>query len=608
MSSEKKKRKLPVPVAVLLVLVFAVGIVAGVYFSQYTVIAGEQIRRDTVSLDFRDKGITDPSVFAKLKDLRELDLRGNDVSTESVLALKELLPECTVLYDVEVGEEKHDVLITELELEDLPADWEHMRELTYLTSLTVERCTNPAAMAALQTALPDCAMQWTLGLGGQWYDVHAKELDLTGSAVGYDELNAQLRWFDALETVTLRDALLTPAEQTALQEAYPELSFVWPIRLGEQVLQVETGEILFSEDEAVDMTELETVVGLLPELKAVDFTDSGAGAEDRVAFREAHPELDVSWRVTLWESEYPCDTELLDFSGMKFGPEEQAILEDALPYFPELKKVDMCDCGLSNEEMDALNKKYDAIKFVWRVYFSRYNLRTDATYFRTSEYGKNPPGIVDKDTEIMKYLTDLQGLDVGHQYFSDLHFLEFMPHMTYLIIAECPVQDLSPLSTLKELRYLEAFSTPIQDISPLAQCPSLKSLNLCYTSVRQDNAWDTINKMTWLERLWWCNDPFSPQQRNQLIAERPDCTFFFLHGGESSGGSWRYHQYYYEMRDFFHAPYMASGTNGVDEDGNQIIIDDHGTEFHLENYDGSTYWWTQPQWSDLHPYIIGVTA
>ncbi len=54
--------------------------------------------------------------------------------------------------------------------------------------------------------------------------------------------------------------------------------------------------------------------------------------------------------------------------------------------------------------------------------------------------------------------------------------------------------------------------------------------------------------------------------------------------------------------------YMAGGTNGVDEDGAQIIVDDRGKEFHLQNYDGSTYWWTQPQWSDMHPYIIGVTA
>ncbi len=36
---------------------------------------------------------------------------------------------------------------------------------------------------------------------------------------------------------------------------------------------------------------------------------------------------------------------------------------------------------------------------------------------------------------------------------------------------------------------------------------------------------------------------------------------------------------YYEMRDFFEMYYMPGGTNGVDENGNQIIIDDWGERF-----------------------------
>ena len=39
------------------------------------------------------------------------------------------------------------------------------------------------------------------------------------------------------------------------------------------------------------------------------------------------------------------------------------------------------------------------------------------------------------------------------------------------------------------------------------------------------------------------------------------------------------------MRDFFEMYYMPGGTNGVDENGNQII-DDWGERFILEDWDG----------------------
>ena len=79
---------------------------------------------------------------------------------------------------------------------------------------------------------------------------------------------------------------------------------------------------------------------------------------------------------------------------------------------------------------------------------------------------------------------------------------------------------------------------------------------------------------------------------------------------EPSGGSWRYHQNYFEMRDFFHMYYMPGGSNGVDDDGAQIVVDDAGHEFHLFDYDGGIYWWTEEKYASRgwYPYIIGVTA
>ena len=191
---------------------------------------------------------------------------------------------------------------------------------------------------------------------------------------------------------------------------------------------------------------------------------------------------------------------------------------------------------------------------------------------------------------------------------TDLSFLQYMPHMTYLIIAECPIKDISPLAQLKELRYLEMFQTNVSDISPLLECTALKALNLAYMNVKQDNAWSVLPKLTNLDLLWYPSVPLSGTQRQQLADALPNTTLFLYNGCEPSGGIWRYNPYYYEMRDFFHMYYMPGGTNGVDENGNQIIIDDWGEEFILENWDGGPRWWEEPQYADMHPHIYGITC
>ena len=606
----KKRKKFPWLAVVLLVLILGLGTAAGVFFTRNTLVDGRVIPVDSVSLDLRDAGLGDVRGLRRCRDLRSVDLRGNDLDEDALRELQEALPECEIRYDVTLGGTKYDVFTEELTLQDLPEDWENLKKLGNLRSLTVEKCTNPAAMETLRAQLPDCAMQWKLGLGGEWYDVTAASLKVPGSAVYFEELLSQLQWFRDLKSVRLDQAELTPQQQRTLLQSYDGVEFWWTVDAGERRLSCTVSELSFAPEETVDLQAIEDVMDLLPALKKVDFSDSTVSAEDRSAFREEHPELEVDWSVTLMGEVYPCDTQLLDFNDRKMTEEELDLLREAIPYLPALEKIELCDTGLTNEQLDAFNQEYDDIRVVWRVYFSngRYNLRTDDVYFRPSEFGDSPPAVTDADTKILRYCTDMQGLDLGHQYFTDLSFLESMPHMTYLIIAECPIYDLTPLASLKELRYLELFNTNITDISPLKECTALKALNLCYIKAKQSNAWDTLSKMPWVERLWYCSCPLSKSQIRQLQANNPDLVTFTLSGGESSGGSWRYNQYYYEMRDFFHAWYMPGGTNGVDEDGAQIIIDDHGTEFHLQNYDGSQYWWQSPKYADMHPYIIGVTG
>ena len=611
MEETKKAKKFPWLVLVLLIAVVAAAAGVSVFFYRNTLVDGRVIPVDSVELDLRGTGITDFSGLKRCTGLRTLDLRDNDIDPKTLAELRSALPECTILYDVVVGGVRYDNSTAELTLTDLPEDWEGLQNLP-LTSLTVEQCTNPAAMEELRSALPDCAMRWSLNVGGQWYDVSTDSLSIPGSAVYFEELLSQLQWFPQLQEVALPSAVLTAEQQRTLLGAYEGVAFSWPVAVGDMLLPCDTAELTFAQGETVDLAALESVLDLLPELKQVDFSDSGVDAQARVDFRAAHPDMDVSWNVTLLGETYSCDTEMLDFNNKAFSEADLAELEATVSYLPQLQKIEMCDTGLSNETLDALNQKYEDIRVIWRVYLSNghYSLRTDDTYFWPSgQYGSGPPAVTDYDTPVLSYCTDMIALDLGHQYFTDLSFVQTMTHLKYLIIAECPIVDLSPLSSLKELVYLELFNTAIDDITPLVECTALKALNVCYIRALQDNAWAALSKMPGLEYLWYTNIPLSGAQLRQLQADNPALVTFTIRGGESSGGRWRYNQYYYDMRDALdHAWYMPSGTNGLDEDGYQIIIDDHGVEFHVPPQSAvSQYWWTLPECSYMHPYIQGVT-
>jgi len=602
--NNKSSRLIPILMGLLLVLILIAA--AGFLYTRYIRLDGKFLRTNVETLDLRDRGLSDLRSVSRCRDLKTLDVRGNPLTLEDIQYLQKHLPDCEILFDVDVGGQTVDSSQTALHLEDLPADWENLLTLRHLRSLTVERCTNPAAMEELQEARPDCSMSWRLGLGGEWFEADARDLTLPGTAVYYEELLSQLSWFHALEAVTLRSAVLMPEQQRSLLQAYPDIHFSWPVRVGEATVPASAEELVYAQTGLDGTGKLEEIMDLLPELRCVDFTGSAVAAADRVAFREAHDELEVNWSVPINGTLYPCDVELLDFNNLAFA--DTAELEAAIPFLPSLQKIEMCDTGLSYEALDEFNQRWPDVREVWRVYFSGYNLRTDDTYFCASAVGVNHPYITDRDAWVFHYLIDMEALDLGHMSITDLSFVEYMPHLTYLIIAECPLWDLSPLAACKELKYLEVFHTGIRDLSPLTECPKLESLNVCYTAVPQRNAYESLLNMPSLGRLWYCHCPLNRNQRNELAKQKPDCIFFLLENGEPSGGSWRYDQRYYDMRDALHMYYMPGGTNGVDEDGAQIIVDDWGQEFHLENYDGGPYWWTEPRYSHMFPHIIGVTV
>lgn len=256
--------------------------------------------------------------------------------------------------------------------------------------------------------------------------------------------------------------------------------------------------------------------------------------------------------LTVYGREFSsADTEI-DLSGVPItdGGEELLSQIDA---FPRLEKVVMCECGLSDEEMDRLDRAYDGIRFVWTVHIGKYELRTDAAAFIAPLSGS-----LGDSVEALKYCRDLVALDLGHKVLTDVSFVSGMPHLRFLILADNPVADISALAKLEELEYLELFLTNTADLTPLLACRKLKDLNICYIPrSTAENAWEVLMQMPWLERLFYAGNGLTVDQQNALRDSFPPESEIVLYDGiDCTGLDWRYHERYYEMRDLLGMYYM----------------------------------------------------
>ena len=243
--------------------------------------------------------------------------------------------------------------------------------------------------------------------------------------------------------------------------------------------------------------------------------------------------------------ETPSDAEELDLSGIEIS--DTSDIDKAVGAMADLKKIIMSDCSIPDEEMDALNRKFDDVRIVWTVYIKDYACRTDAVDFCISRITSRYGNITNEMVAPLKYCTDMVTLDLGHMNFNDISFVENMPHLKYFIIGDTLTDDLSPLQNCYELYYLEMFITRVRDLTPLLDKTSLKHLNISYVDL---DDYTQLSQMTWLDRLWYVNAPLTNPKRQEIIDALPNTEVAFSSpDGSSVDRSWRYNDSYFEMRD-----------------------------------------------------------
>ena len=447
---------------------------------------------------------------------------------------------------IRIGEETLRRDITELTLsgDHLP-ETALLQQLTRLTQLDARNI--PLSISAYDTlreALPDCRILWKVPFQGAYLDEDTTELSVL--SLSADDLRA-IGYFPSLKTIRAEgcrdyDALML------LMEEYPQLEVGYCVVFQNREYD-KNAHIITAEN--ADTEELAAIIPYLPQLEEVVFEGATPTNTAIYGLMCAYPHIEFRWTLTVLGIETENTAEELILSGIPMEGVSQ--LEPFLKYFPYLQRVEMCDCGIASEDMDALSRRWPDIRFVWTVQIGRGTLRTDAVGFIPWKFGYSAGfPLYDKDCTELKYCTDMVCLDLGHMKISDLSFLEYMPKLKYLIVGELPCPDFSPITYCKELIYLEIFNTTFTNQEILLELPKLQDLNMGSTKVYGT---EVLKQMTWLKRLWLAGTGLTFAEYDELVEALPD-TQVVMHIPHSTAGGWRQHQNYYDMRDLLGMFYM----------------------------------------------------
>lgn len=252
--------------------------------------------------------------------------------------------------------------------------------------------------------------------------------------------------------------------------------------------------------------------------------------------------------VKIAGKEYDASLEKLDLTKVKIT--DVAALEEALAKMPNLTYVDMSFCGIKNEEMAQLRARWaeKGVKIVWTLKFDSYTLRTDATAFST-QHSSNSKRLGENVLNVIQYATELQALDLGHNWMFDISWIEPLRNLRVLVLSDNRITDISYLEGMP-LEYFEMFNNRVKDISCLANCETLIDLNLCNTHVADLTP---LHNLPNLKRVWMGDiDELKQSEIDAFLEKRKDdleaYNFFTKYPTEYG---WRIHDRYEVIKFMF---------------------------------------------------------
>ena len=509
--------------------------------------------------------IPDPEALSKMTSLRLIDLTAlPDTSFSEIESIRSALPEgqdCRFIWNQKLTDGIFRSDSAELTLPHATsADINLLEAFSDLRKVDATGSTEFEALYAFQTAHPDIEVHYAMKIGDRMYTETAEAIQVS-EGVDPAQFLKDLSAFPNVMEIDLRESNWDPVWIESLNQSFPTLRIRCTVQISN--LSFDSDAQLLDLRAVTQMTpdQLIEKLQLFSSLTTVALPSAWTDAEiDQI--KSSFPGISVIGPVHAFGKSYDGAAEEIDLSGIAMQSTDE--VEAFLQNLPFLNKLVMCECGLTNEQMEELCNAHPEIKFVWTLIIGKRKLRTDAIGFSTKNPGKyTSANASDKynesvkkairlhegDIEALKYCTDLEALDLGHNFLTDndLTVIAGLTKLKILILADNKITDISALSSLKDLEYIELFMNKIPDLSPLCELPNLQDVNVCNTGVSDLSP---LFSLTSVRRLWYAMNPFNREQAKALKEALPDCVCNYTTKDETSEG-WRTDPRYQWMRSYF---------------------------------------------------------
>lgn len=492
------------------------------------------------------------------------DLRGKNLSLADYEAIRTAFPNAEIFWNVPFQGDFLPEDTTEVTLKSQPAgDVEALKKLPALRTIHAEGYTDYQGLLVLGDVLPGVEIIYEVPVSGT--AVSSQDTSATVTDASAAELMQKLRWLPGLKTLKLEGKLPDPSEMADIIREYPDIAFGYEIRLGDTVCRSDA-ESLDLLNSSVTAGELKDSLPRLVKVKTITLPESFS-QEEAVALADEFSGVFFVFPYTIGEKTFSTDAEEIDISETEVTVQQA---EGLLSCFRNLKKVIMSGCGISNEEMDALNRRHEDVSFVWTVKIAGVDYRTDMRYFYP--WQQHISHMINLDCSNLRYCTEMEVIDIGHYWVTDCSFLEYTPHIKYLILAMTGCRDITPVKYLQELEYLEIFEMIVDDYTPLLECKALRDLNVGLTYADPT----PLTQMTWLENLYWYGGDdylrgigFDFDWEKGLPNTNVELTL-----NRNGDKEWRYLPRYYLMRDILNTGYLNQyAARTIWEDDIDAIMD-----------------------------------
>ena len=478
------------------------------------------------TLDMRGSSIDDFQPIRALTGLRELDLRENYAFTEAEHdALAAALPGCDIRWSVPVANAHFDSDQTDVDLTGFP--------------LSV------GELKTLFARYPEKRFSYLVPLLDQRYATDVQALDLQGQSVDAQTLGEALSLLPQVREIDLRGVPASAQAIASMWNAWPDIRFHFTCDVPNGQMTTED-TIVTVNGEYEDLLAYLAYTDFLPNLERID-ASAVTLTVDQAGEIQADSRADkLLYSVSVFGKRLSSANTELNLDGVSIPSVED--VEYFLARLPNLKKVSMCDCGLSQADMGRLFDAHPDIKFVWWIEFGHYKLRTDATAFTTDLFDNNTYGYTSATFEPLRYCTDLMMLDLGHNEITTLDSFRGLTKLRVLILADNKITDISALEGFMDLEYVELFLNDITDLTPLVNKTKLVDLNIFYNPLY--GAYRALESMPWLERLWIGGCRLSSADLEELKRALPK-TRINVKGRGSTGQDWRRHPHYYTLKKMY---------------------------------------------------------